>query len=88
MENIKTLRDEILIRPIVKEKTESGLIIPEKSRTYLRGTVMSVSNEIDEPEISEGSTVFFPVGTGKSLDMGNEKFIVIRYEDILGVIKH
>jgi len=87
---LKALRDEIFIKPIIKEETKNGLIIPENARTCIKGEVVSTgtnpNNSKKEFEVSVGDTVFFSNGTGKSIEFENEKLLMIRHSDIMGLI--
>lgn len=89
---VKAMRDEVLVRRIVKEKTKSGLIIPDAVKSCTKGEVVSVGKRIDkngnieELEVTVGDTVLFPKATGQELDVGDEKLVMIKHEDILGKI--
>lgn len=88
----KALRDEVFVRPIVKEQTESGLIIPESSGSCMRGEVISTGTRLMRDkkerdfEVSTGDTVFFANGSGKSIEFEDEKLLMLRHQDIMGII--
>lgn len=88
----KALRDEVFVRPIIKEKTQSGLIIPESARTCMRGEVVSIGTRLmhgkkeKEFEVSVGDIIFFANGTGKSITFDDEKLLMLRHNDIMGTI--
>lgn len=89
---LKALRDEVLIRPIQKEKTQGGIIISEKVSTSSRGEVVSVGDHVlrygkeVDAEVTEGDIVFFSRGTGKLVDTEDEKLFMLKHTDILGKI--
>lgn len=90
--NIKALRDEVIVRRITEEKTKNGIIIPNGAKKCLKATVLSVGKRRMKgktqvaPEVSEGDTIVFPQGTGQLIDTGDEKLLMIKHDDILGIL--
>jgi len=83
--NIKPLNKKILISFITgREKSEGGIILPEKSQGFSdRGKVVSVSKQID-PEIKIGTTVLFE--KNGDLLQSNNQFMFINESQIIGIL--
>jgi len=87
---ITALRDEVIVRKIVKEETKGGIVIPDTINKGVRAEVVAICKNIIRhnkevsPEVEEGDIVVFPQGTGQLIDIGDEKLIMVKHEDILG----
>lgn len=70
-----------------EQKTASGIIIPdtvEKERPK-SGKVIALSN-IETPEVVVGDTVLYKDYSGTEIEVDDEKFLVVPYDDILAKI--
>ena len=70
-----------------EQKTASGIIIPDtvaKEKPKF-GKVISMSN-IEGPEIVVGDQVIYKDYSGTEIELDDEKFLVVPYEDILAKI--
>ncbi len=70
-----------------EQKTASGIIIPDtvaKEKPKV-GQVISMSN-IEGPEIVVGDQVIYKDYSGTEIELDDEKFLVVPYEDILAKI--
>lgn len=70
-----------------EQKTASGIIIPDtvaKEKPKF-GKVISLSN-IEGPEIVVGDQVIYKDYSGTEIELDDEKFLVVPYEDILAKI--
>ncbi|MBI2474972.1 co-chaperone GroES [Candidatus Uhrbacteria bacterium] len=91
------ISDHIVVKPIsAEEKSVSGIIIPDtvnKERPE-RGEVIAVGpgRELEngsrsKMEVSEGQIVLFKKYAPDEVKMNNEEFLLIRMEDVMGVIE-
>jgi len=86
--NIKPLNAKLIVHPDPrKEKTDSGLYIPENAKqNYVDlqwGTVKRVSGKV--PEIKEGDRVMYLATAGKEQEFNGTKYLILDDRDIWGV---
>ncbi len=91
MAKIQPLADRVLVQPAAaEEKTVGGIIIPDSAKEKpLRGMVLAVGNGTkDEPMIlKQGDQVLYGKYAGTELEFDGEKYLIIKQQDILAVIK-
>lgn len=89
--NIKPLADRVLIKPAAaEEKTVSGIIIPDSAKEKpLKGEVVSVGNGTKDEEmiLNVGDVVLFGKYSGTEIEHEGEKYLIMRQNDILAVVK-
>ena len=95
MSKITPLHDRILVKRTESEQTTaSGIIIPDSAqeKTY-SGTVIAVgegridANGTTKPlRVKEGNTVIFGKYTGTEFKYENEDLLILKEEDVLGII--
>ena len=92
----KPLRDRVFVRySSEEEKTAGGLYIPDAAKEKpQKGTVMAVgTGRITEDgkrqpmEVKVGDTILFDKYSGSKIKMDNEEYLIIREEDILGIVE-
>jgi chaperonin GroES len=85
--NFIPIDDRVLVkREEEATKTASGIYIPDSAKEKpQRGEVKAVSKKVEEIEV--GDTVVFSKYGAVDLVLDGEDFIVLKTEDILGVIK-
>jgi chaperonin GroES len=93
---ISPMGDNIIVKVNVnKDKTtESGIIIVQKGQEKMdRGKVVAVgtgrilnSGEIIKPSISEGNIVIFNSFAGSEIAVCDEKYLILKENDILAII--
>jgi len=86
--NFTPIDDRILVkREEEATKTSSGIYIPDSAKEKpQRGEVIAVSKKASE-DISVGDTVVFSKYGAIDLKLNDEDFVVLKLEDVLGVIK-
>jgi chaperonin GroES len=94
--NIRPLQDRILVRR-TPEKTSSpgGIIIPDVVKEKpLEGKVVAVGNgkvledgKVRPLDIKAGDTVLFSKYAGTEIKIEGEDHLILREEDVLGVIE-
>jgi chaperonin GroES len=94
--NIRPLQDRVIVKRMEEETTSSGGIVLPDSATEkpIRGEVLAVgpgkildSGEKRPLDISVGDTVLFGKYSGTEIKIDDEELLVMREEDIMGVIE-
>jgi len=92
----KPLRDRVLVKySSEEEKTSGGLFIPDTAKEKpQKGTVVEVGpgritqNGKRQPmEIKVGDNILFEKYSGSKIKIEDEEYLIIREEDILGIIE-
>ncbi|MBI4382748.1 MAG: co-chaperone GroES [Nitrospinae bacterium] len=93
---IRPLQDRILIQPIAeKELRKGGIIIPDSAKEKpIEGRVKAVgAGKIKEdgtrtpPELKVGDKVLYGKYAGTEIKIDNEDYLLMREDDILGVLE-
>ena len=93
---VKPLNDRVLVKRIEEtEKTKGGLIIPDTAKEKpQQGKVMAVGKgrvsdkgETTPLDVKVGDTVLFGKYAGNEIKLDGEEFLIMREEDVLGVIE-
>ena len=93
---IRPLQDRIIVKRIEEEeKTKGGLIIPDSAKEKpMEGEVISVgSGKVLEngtkqvPEVKAGDRVLFGKYSGTEVKIDEVEHLIMREDDILGVIE-
>lgn len=93
--SIRPLHDRILIKRIEEEVTSGGIVIPDSAKEKpSKGQVIAVGNgklsengEVRPLDVKKGDKVLFGKYAGTEVKVGDEELIVMREDDILGVIE-
>ncbi|OGW57241.1 MAG: co-chaperone GroES [Nitrospirae bacterium RBG_16_43_8] len=92
----KPLRDRVFVKySSEEEKTAGGLYIPDAAKEKpQKGSVMAVgTGKITDDgkrqpmEVKVGDTILFDKYSGSKIKMENEEYLIIREEDILGIVE-
>ncbi|MBW1846751.1 MAG: co-chaperone GroES [Deltaproteobacteria bacterium] len=92
---LRPLHDRILVKRVEEETTtKGGIIIPDSAKEKpAEGKVISVGNgKIGEDgkriplDIKKGDRILFSKYGGTDVKIDNEEFLIMREEDVLGVI--
>jgi chaperonin GroES len=94
--NIKPLHDRVIIRRIEDstDKTAGGLFIPDTAKEKPQeGEVIAVGEgkykedgTRQTPDVKAGDRVLFGKYSGSEIKLDNEEFIIMREDEILGII--
>ena len=93
---IRPLHDRVVVKRVEEEqKTESGLYIPDTAKEKpIQGDVVAVGDGkiLDNGEkrpmaVKEGDRVIFAKYAGTEIDAGGETVLVMREDDIMGVVQ-
>lgn len=94
---IRPLFDRVLVKRHESEtKTASGIIIPDNAKEKPQeGTVVSVGGgkvlddgTVRKPGVKEGDRILFSKYAGTDIKLDGVEHLILREDDILGVIEH
>lgn len=95
MANIQPLQDRVLVRRFQgEEKTASGIIIPDSAKEKPQegeviavgaGKILDNGNKIT-PAVKAGDKILFSKYAGTEVKIEGEEFLIMREDDILGII--
>lgn len=89
--NIKPLADRVLIKPVAaEEKTIGGIIIPDSAKEKpAKGEVVAVGagTKDEQMTLAEGDIVLYGKYSGTEIEHEGEKYLIMRQNDVLAVIK-
>jgi len=92
---IKPLGDRVLVKRIKEEdKTKGGIIIPDTAKEKPQeGKVVAVGKgkvaedgKLIAPEVKAGDKILFGKYSGSEIKLDGEEHVVLREDDILGII--
>ena len=85
--NFQPLGKRVLVERLEDVKTTaSGIIIPDNAKEKpLSGKVLAVSNEVEG--VSVGASVVFAKYGGTEVVLDGKTYLVLKIEDVLGVLK-
>lgn len=91
---LKPLGDKVVIKKIeLEEKTVSGIVLPSSAKEETNiAEVIAIGKEIldddkTKNELKVGDKVLFSKYAGTEVELEREKFIVLKYQDLLAVVK-
>lgn len=94
---VRPLNDRVLVKRVQEEsKTAGGIIIPDTAKEKpVEGVVVAVGNGklLDNgnrvtPAVKTGNKVLFNKYAGTEVKIANEEHLIMREDDILGVIEN
>ena len=82
---MKTVKDKIVVKVEIKEKTASGIIIPDSVNEKIqKGKVISIGNEVKEIAIND--VVVFNKYSGVEIEIDDQKYTVLKDSDVFVVL--
>jgi chaperonin GroES len=93
---IRPLQDRIIVKRIAEEeKTKGGIIIPDTAKEKpIEGKVLAVGNgkvledgKVRPLDVKAGDRILFSKYAGTEVKIDGEEHLIMREEDILGVIE-
>jgi chaperonin GroES len=93
---IQPLGDRVLVEPLeAEEKTEGGIVIPDTAKEkQQKGRVVAVGKgRIDEEgkitplEVKVDDNILYGRYSGTEIKIRGTEYLILREEDILGIIK-
>ena len=92
----RPLHDRVVVRRIeLDEKTSGGIIIPDSAKEKpLEGEVISVGKGKSNDEgkvfpldVKAGDKILFGKYSGTEIKIDGEEFLIMREEEVLGIVK-
>ncbi len=93
---IRPLHDRILVERLEEEnKTPGGIIIPDSAKEKpVEGKVVAVGNgkitengEVKPLDVKEGDRILFGKYAGTDIKIGGQEYLIMREDDVLGIIE-
>ena len=93
---IRPLQDRVIVRRVKEEeKTKGGIIIPDSAKEKpIEGMVIAVGNgkvlddgSVRKLDIKEGDKILFGKYSGTEVKIDGEEHLILREDDILGVLE-
>ena len=94
--NIRPLHDRVIVRRLEEErKTAGGIVIPDTAKEKpIQGEVIAVgkgkileNGQVRPLDVKAGDKVLFGKYSGTEVKVGSEELLVMREEDIMGIIE-
>lgn len=94
--NIRPLHDRVVVRRTEEERTSPGGIVLPDSATEkpVQGEILAVgkgkansSGDVQPLDVKVGDTVLFGKYSGTEVKIDGEELLVMREEDIMGVVE-
>jgi chaperonin GroES len=94
--NIRPLHDRVVVRRMEEERTSAGgIVIPDSATEKpIQGEIVAVGNgkitdngDTRALDVKVGDRVLFGKYSGTEVKLDGEEFLVMREEDIMGVIE-
>ncbi len=83
----KPLKDRVFVKYSEEaERTAGGLYIPESAKEKpQKGVIEAVGSEVKE--IKVGDIILFDKYSGSKINIDNNEYLIIKEEDVLGIIQ-
>ena len=94
--NIRPLHDRVIVKRVEEEKTsQGGIIIPDSATEKpVDGEIIAVGNgklldngELRALDLKKGDKVLFGKYSGTEVKVSGDDYLVLREDDIMGVIE-
>jgi chaperonin GroES len=92
--NIRPLHDRVIIERIEERTTASGIVIPEtagdkpqRGRVTATGPGKYENGTLQKLDVKVGDEVLFGKYSGTEVKVGGKELLVMREEDIMGIIE-
>lgn len=94
--NLKPLKDRVLVKYSEEaEKSAGGLYIPDTAKEKpQRGEIVAVGSgkitddgKVQKMEVKVGDIVLFEKYSGSKINIDNTEYLIIREDDILGIVQ-
>ena len=94
--NLRPLHDRVIVKRLDQEtKTASGIVLPDAAAEKPdQGKILAVGNgkiledgKVRALEVKVGDTVLFGKYSGQAVKVEGEELLVMREEDIMGVVE-
>ena len=92
----RPLHDRILVKRLeAEERTSSGIIIPDNAKEKpMEGEVIAIGNgktledgKVLKPDVQIGDKVLFSKYSGTEVKLEGEEHLILKEDDLLGIIQ-
>ncbi len=96
MQKIRPLSDRIVVEPKeVELKSAGGIVIPDTADKDkpMQGTVLAIGNgkyidgKLQPLQVKVGDQILFGKYSGTNVKLSDKEFLVMREEDVMGVLE-
>ena len=95
MSTIRPIRDRIVVKRHPETKTAGGIVIPDTvNEKPMMGEVIAVgagktldNGSVVEPVVKTGDKVLFGKYAGTEVELAGQQVIVMREDDVMGIIE-
>ena len=96
MKKIRPLHDRVIVRRLEEErKSAGGIVIPDTAKEKpVQGEVIAVGSgkilddgKVRALDVKAGDKILFGKYSGTEVKIGDEELLVMREEDIMGVVE-
>ena len=93
---LRPLQDRVIVKQSeAEEKTKSGIVLPDAAKEKpTKGKVIAVGpGKLDENGkpmeigLRVGDTIYYGKYSGTDVEVNQEKFVILREQDVLGVLE-
>ena len=93
---IRPLQDRVIVKRLAEEaKTKGGIIIPDTAKEKpMEGLVVSVGKgktaddgKLIKPDVKAGDRILFGKYSGTEVKIDGEELLIMREDDILGILE-
>jgi chaperonin GroES len=94
--NVRPLHDRILVKRVTsEEKSAGGIIIPDSAKEKpIEGQVLAVGKgkimeggEVHPLDVKKGDRILFGKYSGTEIKIEGEEHLILREDDVLGVVE-
>lgn len=94
--NIRPLHDRVVVKRVDEDKTSAGgIVIPDSATEKpIEGKVVAVGNgkildsgEVRKLDVKKGDKILFGKYSGTEVKVDGEEYLVMREDDIMGIIE-
>jgi len=85
---IRPLNDRVLIKPMeAEESVKGGIIIPDTAKEKPQEGSVEAIGSSEDLTVKVGDKVIYSKYAGTEIKLGGNEYLLMREEDILGVIE-
>ena len=85
---IRPLQDRVIVKRIAEEeKTKGGIIIPDTAKEKPQEGKVNDDGKLTALDVKVGDKILFGKYSGSEIKMNGEEHLIMREDDILGVIE-
>jgi len=94
--NIRPLSDRLVVKPLeIESKTAGGIVIPDTADKDkpIKGTVVAIGSgkfidgKVQPLQVKVGDQILFGKYSGTNIKLNETDYLVMREEDVMGVIE-